>query len=91
MLVGTIYTISEGASWRKALQEAEDSGDLEPEGLSLLLSVHSATGNYAFDLWEAASVEAVRSQIDPMTAGLATNTYFPVDPDHPATLLPAGA
>jgi hypothetical protein len=89
MLVGTIYAISDGAAWRNALREAEQSGELVPEGLSLLVSVHSASGDYAFDLWEASSVEAVREQLDPMTQGLATNTYFPVDPSHPATLLPA--
>ena len=88
MLVGTFYKLAEATAWKNALQEAEKSGDLVPAGLSLLVSVHSATGDYAFDLWEGASVEAVRDQIDPMTAGLATTTYFPVDPAHPATLLP---
>lgn len=33
-------------------------------------------------------MEAVRDQIDPMTAGLPTTTYFAVDPTDPATLLP---
>jgi hypothetical protein len=61
------------------------------EGLSLLVSVHSGTGDYAFDLWEASSVDAVREQLDPMTEGLAINTYFPVDPNHPATTLPPDA
>jgi hypothetical protein len=91
MLVGTIYKISDGDAWKNALREAEQSGDLVPEGLSLLFSVHSGTGDYAFDLWEAASVEAVREQLDPMTEGLATTTYFPVDPTHPATTLPSHA
>jgi hypothetical protein len=91
MLVGTIYAITDGKAWRNALQEAEQGGELVPEGLSLLVSVHSAAGDYAFDLWEASSVEAVREQLDPMTAGLATNTHFPVDPRHPATMLPPGA
>jgi hypothetical protein len=89
MLVGTIYKIADGTAWRNALQEAEQSGELEPTGLSLRVSVHSATGDYAFDVWEAASVETVREQLEPMTEGLATNTYFAVDPDHPATMLPS--
>lgn len=89
MLVGTIYKIADGTAWRNALQEAEQSGELIPEGLSLLVSVHSAIGDYAFDLWEASSVETVRDQLDVMTQGLATNTYFPVDPAHPATMLPS--
>jgi hypothetical protein len=91
MLVGTIYKITDATAWRNALREAEQSGDLVPEGLSLLVSVHSGTGDYAFDLWEASSVEAVREQLDPMTEGLAVNTYFPVDPTHPATTLPSDA
>ena len=89
MLVGTIYKINDAAGWTNALREAELSGELEPPGLSLLLSVHSATGDYAFDLWDASSVEAAREQLDPMTDGLATNTYFAVDPTHPATALPS--
>ena len=89
MLVGTIYKITDAAAWRNALHEAEQSGDLEPAGLSLIVSVHSGTGDYAFDLWEASSVEAVREQLDPMTDGLASNIYFPVDPTHPATTLPS--
>lgn len=88
MLVGTIYKINDAAAWKSALHDAEQSGDLVPAGLSLLVSVHSATGDYAFDLWEAASVDAVREQLDPMTEGLAANTYFPVDASHPATTLP---
>jgi hypothetical protein len=88
MLVGTIYKIADAATWRNALNEAEQSGELVPDGLTLLVSVHSATGDYAFDLWEAASVDLVREQLDPMTIGLSTNTYFPVDPSHPATMLP---
>jgi hypothetical protein len=91
MLVGTVYTLTDGAAWRNALQEAEDSGELVPEGLTLLVSVHSASGDYAFDLWEASSVEVVREQLDPMTEGLATTTYFPVDPTHPATKVPSVA
>jgi hypothetical protein len=91
MLVGTVYTIADGVAWRNALGEAEQSGELEPEGLSLLMSVHSAAGDVAFDLWEAESVGLVRDALDPMTTGLSTNTYFQVDPTHPATLLPASS
>ena len=91
MLVGTIYQLRDAAAWKSALHEAEQRGDLVPEGLSLLISVHSAAGDYAFDLWQASSVEAVREQLDPITEGLATTAYFPVDPAHPATTLPSDA
>jgi hypothetical protein len=89
MLLGTIYKISDAAAWKNALHEAEQSGELVPSGPSLLVSVHTATGDYAFDLWEASSVDAVRKELDPMTEGLATTTYFVVDTSHPATALPA--
>ncbi len=91
MLVGTIYKLTDGAAWRSALGDAEQNDELVPDGFSLLVSVHSATGDYAFDLWEAPSVEAVQEQLDPMVAGLATTTYFVVDPTHPATTVPPGA
>ena len=91
MLVGTIYKLTDGAAWRRALGDAEQNGELVPDGFSLLVSVHSATGDYAFDLWEASSVEAVQEQLDPMTEGLATTTYFAVDPTHPATAVPSDA
>lgn len=88
MLVGTIYKIANATTWRDALHEAEESGELVPDGMTLLTSVHSANGDYAFDLWEGTSVDVVRDQLDPMTVGLSTNVYFPVDPSHPATMLP---
>lgn len=88
MIIGTIYKIADAAAWRSALSEAEQSGELEPDGLTLLVSVHSATGDYAFDVWEAVSVDYLREQLEPMTVGLSTNTYFPVDITHPATMLP---
>jgi hypothetical protein len=50
--------------------------------------VHSAGGDYAFDLWQGASVDFVRNQLDAITARLSTNIYFHVDPSHPATMLP---
>ena len=89
MLVGTFYKLTDGAAWRRALGDAERNGQLEPEGLSLLVSVHSFAGDYAFDLWKASSVEDVKEQLDPMTEGLATTTYFAVDPTHPATVIPS--
>jgi hypothetical protein len=88
MLVGTVYKIADAATWRNALSEAEQNGELVPEGLALLLSVHSAGGDYAFDLWQGASVDFVRNQLDAITARLSTNIYFHVDPSHPATMLP---
>jgi len=91
MLVGTIYKLTDGAAWRRALGDAEQNGELVPDGLSLLVSVHSAAGDYAFDLWEGSSVGAVQEQLEPMTEGLATTTYFAVDQTHPATAVPSAA
>jgi hypothetical protein len=90
MLVGVIHKISDPASWSNTLSEAERGPGLVPEGLGLPVSVHSGSGDYAFCLWQAPSVEALQSQLDPMTEGIATNTYFAVNPGHPGTNLPAG-
>lgn len=89
MLVGVLHTISDATAWKNALAEAEKTG-VAPEGYGLPVAVHSGNGDYAFCLWSAPSVEALRGVLEPMTAGVATNTYFPVNTAHPGTNLPAG-
>ena len=89
MLVGVLHTISDETAWKNALSQAESQGGLVPEGFGLPVSVHSGTGDYAFCLWSAPSVNALRDVLEPMTAGVATNTYFPINTSHPGTNLPA--
>jgi hypothetical protein len=47
-----------------------------PAGLNVIHTFPSPNGRKAVCVWEAPSVEAVRSFLDPATAGLAHNDYF---------------
>jgi hypothetical protein len=47
-----------------------------PAGLKVLHTFPSPDGRKAVCLWEANSVEAVRSFLDPATAGMARNDYY---------------
>jgi hypothetical protein len=47
-----------------------------PAGLKVIHTFPSPDGRKAICLWEAHSVEAVRSFLDPATAGAARNEYF---------------
>ena len=49
-----------------------------PSGLTLHSMFPSEDGAQAVCVWEAASVEDVRSFVDGATTGLARNDYFPV-------------
>lgn len=87
MLVGVVHKITDAAAWRDRTAQVESGGP--PEGFKLPVSVHSAAGDYAFCLWDVPSEEALRAQLDPMTEGASTNTYFDIDTQHPATNIPA--
>ncbi len=56
-----------------------------PQGLSNPMTLVSADADYVFCLWEAPSVEAVRTVLDPFTGTAVENTYFAVDPEAAAT------
>jgi hypothetical protein len=47
-----------------------------PAGLKVIHTFPSPDGRKAVCVWEAGSVEAVRSFLDPATAGVARNDYF---------------
>ncbi len=47
-----------------------------PAGFKVLHTFPSPDGRKAVCVWEAGSVEAVRSFLDPATAGMARNDYF---------------
>jgi hypothetical protein len=47
-----------------------------PTGLKVIHTFPSPDGRKAVCVWEAGSVEAVRSFLDPATAGMARNDYF---------------
>ena len=47
-----------------------------PDGVKVIHTLPSPDGRKAVCVWEADSVDAVRSFLDPATAGMARNTYF---------------
>src|SRR4051812_45316271 len=79
MYVGVMHTITDQAIWEQRLQEFEET--TLPQGFANPISYIGSRTDYAFCLWEVPSVEALQPLLDGMTAGAATNTYFPVDPD----------
>ena len=50
-----------------------------PQGIKVLQFLPSTEGQEAVCLWEGASVDAVKSYLEPKTAGLSKNTYYAVD------------
>jgi hypothetical protein len=49
-------------------------------GYSNPVTYMGARTDYAFCLWDVPSVEALQPMLDELTAGAATNMYFPIDP-----------
>jgi hypothetical protein len=47
-----------------------------PAGLKVIHTFPSPDGRKAVCVWEAPSVDAVRSFLDPVTTGMARNDYF---------------
>ena len=79
MYIGVVHTITDEAVWAKKVVEFEAA--TLPAGYANPISYMGANADYAFCLWEAPSVETLRTMLDDVTAGAATNMYFPVDPD----------
>ena len=50
-----------------------------PADLTLHQVLTDATGTQQVCLWEAPSLDAVSSFVDPALAGVSSNTYFTVD------------
>ena len=61
------------------LGAAEDVMKGAPEGIKVLQFLPSTEGREAVCLWEGTSVDAVKSSLDPKTAGLSENAYYAVD------------
>ena len=71
MFVLVHHTISDPQRFWTLSQSAGDP----PDGLSLHQTLAAKDGTLATCLWEAASVDAVRSYLDPATEGMARNEY----------------
>ena len=63
----------DGGHWAAAAET-----DL-PEGLQLPTVAPSPDGKRAICIWEADSVDSVRSFVDTASEGMATNEYFEVN------------
>jgi hypothetical protein len=60
----------------KFWEAAESIAKGLPAGLKVIHTFPSPDGRKAVCVWEGSSVEAVRSFLDPATAGTARNVYF---------------
>jgi len=78
MYVGVVHTVTDKAVWAKKLKEFEEA--TLPEGYANPITYIGARTDYAFCLWDVPSVEALQPMLDELTAGAATNMYFPIDP-----------
>ncbi|WP_037606792.1 hypothetical protein [Streptacidiphilus rugosus] len=76
MLIGVTHTISDPEKFFAGAQEL--LGDL-PKGLACHQVFPAVDGTHAHCLWEAPSVDEVRSLIDPATTGIAENDYFEIN------------
>jgi hypothetical protein len=61
-----------------------------PPGVRALTFYPATDASAVICLWEAPSVEAVRDYLDPVTAGVAENSYFAVE-ESAAIGLPAAS
>src|SRR3954451_8279724 len=84
MYVGVMHTITDKAIWAQKMDEF--SALTPPDGYTNPISYIGARGDYAFCLWDVPSLEALQPMLDGLTAGGATNMYFPVDPNAVGTV-----
>ncbi len=62
-----------------ASMDAEEVAGGGPPGTQLRQFAASKDSSMAFCLWDADSVDNLRSYLDPATAGVAENSYFEID------------
>jgi hypothetical protein len=74
MYVLVQHTISEPA----AFWNAADPNTISPQ-IKLHHTFPTPDGTRAVCIWEAASVDALRSILEPLIGGISRNEYFPVE------------
>jgi hypothetical protein len=77
MYIGVMHTITNKANWAQGLKDFA-AGTL-PDGFTNPMTLIGSQADYAFCLWDAPSIEALRPMLDGATEGAATNMYFPID------------
>ena len=86
MYITAIHKVSDPEKFWSA-----DPNDL-PADVSLLSTFPNSDGSRAVCLWEADSVEKVRSLVDGLAGNASTNEFFEVNEQHEYTLgLPRAA
>lgn len=81
MQVGIYHTINDAKKWKQTTQSVMDKikdGTL-PRGLKPVLLIPDTKQKTTFCLWEAASVDSVKTFIDRESGNAARNEYFEVD------------
>jgi len=81
MQVGIYHTINDAKKWKKTTQSVMGKikdGTL-PKGLKPLLFIPATNEKATFCLWEAASIDTVKTFIDRESGTAARNEYFEVD------------
>ena len=81
MQVGIYHTINDAQKWKQTTQSVMGKmkdGTL-PKGLKPVLFIPATNQKSTFCLWEAASIDAVKSFIDRESGTSARNEYFEVD------------
>ena len=79
MYIAAIHTISDPEKFWSA-----DTSTM-PADVAVLSTFPNDDGSRALCLWEADSVETVRSLVDGMAGDAAKNEFFEVDEQHPST------
>ena len=87
MFIQVVHEVLDVPGWNNLAKQFQDQGGPPPH-LTLHTSVTTKDRSNVFCLWEADSVEAVSSFLDPMTEGVLRNTYYSIDTSVPATSLP---
>ena len=87
MFIQVVHEVLDAPAWDKMAREMEGRVPTAP-GVTLHSSVTAQDHSKVFCLWEAGSIEAVSSVLDPMTQGVLRNTYYAIDASAPATSLP---
>jgi hypothetical protein len=81
MHVSVHHDITDSQKWDQLAQKMTamvEQGRL-PQGMKGLMYLPSADGRKADCLWEAPSVESLRSFLDRETGSAARNDYFPIN------------
>lgn len=81
MIVGIYHTITDTQKFWEVAGKVDtmNKGGKLPKGIKGLTFAPSTDGRKAFCLWEADSINSLKSLLEPLTGTAARNEYFEVD------------